>query len=104
MLQSKISIVVTVYFFNLFLYNTIMLYSKEVMIIDWGMVPGETVVIKSKNITLRDIVQAIVDGADTVPAVKELFSLMDSDEGVNDLGDILDVFVPAIEALRSGGG
>ncbi|HCA41044.1 MAG TPA: hypothetical protein DEP01_05830 [Aminobacterium sp.] len=70
---------------------------------DWGMVPGETVVIKSKDITLRDIVQAIVDGADTVPAVKETFGLTDADEGVNDLEDILDVFVPAIDALRNGG-
>lgn len=70
---------------------------------DWGIVPGETVVIKSKNITLRDIVQAIVDGAETVPAIKESFGLTDNDEGVSDLGDILDVFVPAIEALRGGG-
>ena len=35
------------------------------VVMDWGRVPADTVVIESKEITLRDVVQAAADGVDT---------------------------------------
>ncbi|HOO86208.1 MAG TPA: hypothetical protein P5201_12655 [Aminobacteriaceae bacterium] len=69
---------------------------------DWGRVPADTVVIESKEITLRDVVQAAADGVDTPEGLMEVLGLEEGQEGTEHLQPILDVFLPAIERLRSG--
>ena len=69
---------------------------------DWGRVPADTVVVESKDISLRDVVQAAADGADTPEGLMEVLGLEAGEEGTEHLQPILDVFLPAIERLRSG--
>jgi len=54
---------------------------------DWGRVPADTMVVESKNITLREVVQAAADGVDTPEGLIEILGLEE---------------LPAIERLRSG--
>ena len=58
--------------------------------------------IYSKRITLRDVVQAAADGTDTPEGLMEVLGLEAGGEGTEHLQPILDVFLPAIERLRSG--
>ena len=69
---------------------------------DWGRMPADTMVVESKNIVLRDIVQAAADGVDTREGLVELLGLSGEETGTENLQPILDVFLPAIERLRSG--
>ena len=69
---------------------------------DWGRVPADTMVVESKNITLREVVQAAADGVDTPEGLIEILGLEEGEAGTEQLQPILDVFLPAIERLRSG--
>ena len=70
--------------------------------IDWNRAPANTPVCEAKGIYLRDIVQAIMDGYDTREYVMDILGLVDSDEGTADIQEILDIFVPVINAWKSG--
>ena len=70
--------------------------------IDWGRAPADTVVCAEKEIYLRDIVQAILDGYETTEDVMDVLSLTKEDSGVDAIPEILDIFVPVINAWRSG--
>ncbi len=70
--------------------------------IDWGRAPADTPVCEDKGIYLRDIVQSILDGYETRTAIMEVLSLTDEDEGVEEIQAILDIFVPVINAWKSG--
>ncbi|MEA4880166.1 MAG: hypothetical protein VB045_01670 [Synergistaceae bacterium] len=69
---------------------------------DWERVPADTMVVESKNIMLKDVVQAAADGVDTPEALQEKFGLEEGVAGTENFQPILDVFLPAIERLRSG--
>lgn len=69
---------------------------------DWGRLPADTMVVESKNITLREVVQAAADGVDTPEGLMEHLGLEEDEAGTEHLQPILDVFLPAIERLRSG--
>jgi hypothetical protein len=69
---------------------------------DWGRVPADTMVVESKNITLRDVVNAAANGVDTAGELMEHLGLEEGEAGTEHLQPILDVFLPAIERLRSG--
>ena len=70
--------------------------------IDWSRAPADTPVCLEKDIYLRDIVQSILDGYETKPEIMEALSLTDDDEGVSEIQAILDIFVPVINAWKSG--
>ena len=70
--------------------------------IDWGHAPADTPVCIEKEIYLRDIVQLILDGYETTEDLMDFFSLSPDDKGVEEIPAILDVFVPVINAWRSG--
>ena len=59
---------------------------------------------EEKNVYLRDIVQAILDGYDTKETVMENLSLEENDGVSDDVQAILDIFVPVINSWRFGGG
>ena len=69
---------------------------------DWGRLPADTMVVESKNITLREVVQAAADGVDTPEGLMEHLGLEEGEAGTEHLQPILDVFLPAIARLRSG--
>ncbi len=71
--------------------------------IDWARAPADTLVCPEKEIYLRDIVQGILDGFETKETVMEELSLTENDEGTEDIQAILDIFVPVINAWKSGG-
>lgn len=70
--------------------------------IDWSRAPADTPVCLSKDIYLRDIVQSILDGYETQEGIMEALALTENDEGVSEIQDILDIFVPVINAWKSG--
>lgn len=72
--------------------------------IDWGRAPADTPVCEDKGIYLRDIVQAVLDGFETKEEVMESLALVDEDEGTGEIQAILDIFVPVINAWKSGVG
>ena len=72
--------------------------------IDWSRAPANTPVCEDKGIYLRDIVQAILDGYETKEEVMESLALIDDDEGTGEIQEILDIFVPVINAWKSGVG
>ncbi|MDD3390125.1 MAG: hypothetical protein PHO98_02335, partial [Synergistaceae bacterium] len=65
---------------------------------DWGRLPADTMVVESKNITLREVVQAAADGVDTPEGLMEHLGLEEDEAGTEHLQPILDVFLPAIDA------
>lgn len=75
---------------------------RVVEAIDWGRAPADTPVCAEKDIYLRDIVQSILDGYETQEEIMEALSLTAEDEGVGEIQAILDIFVPVINAWKSG--
>jgi len=69
---------------------------------DWGRASAATVVCEGKGTTLRDIVQSIMDGAETPDTVMELLGLTSGDKGAEQIPEIMDVFVPVVNAWKSG--
>ena len=70
---------------------------------DWGRMPADTMVVESKNIILRDIVQAAADGVETREELVEVLGLDGEEAGAENLQTFLDVFLPLIARLRGGG-
>ena len=75
---------------------------RTVEAIDWGRAPADTPVCPEKDIYLRDIVQSILDGCETRPEIMYELNLSEDDEGVSEIQPILDIFVPVINAWKSG--
>lgn len=71
--------------------------------VDWSRAAADTPVCLAKDIYLRDIVQSIFDGYETQEDVMEALGLTPEDEGVDEISAILDIFVPVINAWKSGG-
>ena len=69
---------------------------------DWGHAPADTPVCAEKEIYLRDIVQLILDGYETQEDIMDMLALTDNDAGVEEIPAILDIFVPVINAWKSG--
>ena len=69
---------------------------------NWVRASAATVVCEEKGTTLGDIVQGIIDGAETPDTVMELLGLTACDKGADKIPEILDVFVPVVSAWRSG--
>ena len=69
---------------------------------DWGRAPADTPVCIAKEIYLRDVVQTILDGYETPEEVMEVLSLTHEDGVTDDISAILEVFVPVINAWKSG--
>ena len=70
--------------------------------IDWGRAPADTVVCAEKEIYLRDIVQSVLDGFETPEEVMEELQITSEDSGSENIPAILDIFVPVINAWKSG--
>ena len=70
--------------------------------IDWSRAPADTPVCEAKGIYLRDIVQSILDGYETQAAIMETLELTENDEGIEEIQAILEMFVPVINAWKSG--
>lgn len=70
--------------------------------IDWSRAPANTPVCGDKGIYLRDIVQSILDGYETQEEILDVLALTYDDEGVDQIPEILDIFVPVINAWKSG--
>ena len=69
---------------------------------DWVKASATTVVCEEKGTTLRDVVQGIMDGAETPEAVMAELELTGTDEGADQIPAILDVFVPVVNAWQTG--
>ena len=69
---------------------------------NWTKAPAATVVCEEKGTTLRDVVQSIMDGAETPDTVMELLGLTSEDKGADKIPEIIDVFVPLVSAWKNG--
>ena len=69
---------------------------------NWTKAPAATVVCEEKGTTLRDVVQSIMDGAETPDTVMELLGLTSEDKGADKIPEIIDVFVPVVSAWKNG--
>ena len=69
---------------------------------NWGRAPAATVICEEKGTTLRDIVQGIMDGAETPGTIMELLGLTAEDKGTDKIPEIMDIFVPVVNAWKSG--
>ena len=70
--------------------------------IDWARSPADTVVCPEKDVLLRDIVQLILDGLETPDEIMSELNLTTEDSGVENIPEIVDIFVPVITAWKSG--
>ncbi|MBQ7156097.1 MAG: hypothetical protein IJR85_11160 [Synergistaceae bacterium] len=70
--------------------------------IDWSRAPADTPVCKERDVYLRDVVQSILEGYETPEEVMQVLDLYEDDEGVSEIPAIMEIFVPVINAWRSG--
>ena len=70
---------------------------------DWSQAAANTPICEAKNVALRDVVQAIIDGASDEQSIMEALQIDSSDSGVDLLPEIIEVFLPIVEAYRNGG-
>lgn len=70
--------------------------------IDWSRAPADTPVCAERDVYLRDVVQSILDGYETPEEVMQVLGLTDEDAGYEEIPAIMDIFVPVINAWRSG--
>lgn len=70
---------------------------------DWMKASAATVVCEEKGMTLRDVVQGIMDGAETPEEIMEMLNLTSADKGAEQIPEILEIFVPVVSAWKSGG-
>ncbi|MBQ9581581.1 MAG: hypothetical protein IJR21_04345 [Synergistaceae bacterium] len=72
----------------------------------WVKAPADTFVCESKGVMLRDVVQLVLDGYEDLDAtLRELgldASPDDLDHCRQDMKDILDIFVPVVNAWQAG--
>ena len=69
---------------------------------DWIRASAATVVCQDKGTTLSDIVQGIMDGAETPDTVMELLGITEGDKGADKIPEIMGVFVPVVNAWKNG--
>ena len=70
---------------------------------DWSRASANTPICEEKNVTLRDVVQAIIDGASDEQSIMDMLQMEPSDTGADLLPEVIEVFLPIVEAYRSGG-
>jgi hypothetical protein len=70
---------------------------------DWSRASANTAICEAKNVTLRDVVQAIIDGASDEQSIMDMLHMDSSDSGADLLPQVLEVFLPIVEAYRNGG-
>ena len=70
---------------------------------DWATASANTPICEAKNITLRDVVRAIMDGANDEQSIMDMLQMDSSDIGAELLPEVIEVFLPVVEAYRSGG-
>ena len=70
---------------------------------DWAQASANTPICEAKNVTLRDVVQAIIDGASDETSIMEMLKMESSDSGSDLLPEVIEVFLPIVEAYRRGG-
>ena len=70
---------------------------------DWSQAAANTTICEAKNVTLRDVVQAIIDGASDEQSIMDALQMEPSDSGVSLLPEVIEVFLPIVEAYRNGG-
>ena len=70
---------------------------------DWSKASANTPICEAKNVFLRDVVQLIIDGASDEQSIMEMLEMDSSDVGADLLPEIIEVFLPVVEAYRSGG-
>ena len=69
---------------------------------EWIKAPANTPVCPEKGVLLKDVVQLVLDGAETPEAVMRELGLTGEDEGADQIPAILDIFVPVVNAWQSG--
>lgn len=70
---------------------------------DWAKASATTPVCEAKDVVLRDVVQAIIDGAYDEQSIMAILGMDSTDAGAELIPEILEVFVPVVEAYRQGG-
>ena len=70
---------------------------------DWSQASVDTPICEAKKITLRDVVQVILDGANDKQSIMDMLQMDSSDAGANLLPEIAEFFLPIAEAYKSSG-
>ena len=69
---------------------------------EWIKAPADTPVCSEKNVLLKDIVQLVLDGMESPEEVMAELELTDADAGSDQIPEILEIFVPVVNAWRAG--
>ena len=77
---------------------------SEAIKTNWIKAPADAFVCESKGIMLRDVVQLVLDGYEDLAATMAELGLDESDNCTQDVKDILDIFVPVVNAWQEGAG
>jgi hypothetical protein len=70
---------------------------------EWAQASANTPICEAKNITLRDVVQTIIDGASDQQSIMDMLQMDSSDIGAELIPEVIEVFLPVVKAYRSGG-
>jgi hypothetical protein len=70
---------------------------------NWSQASANTPICEAKNVTLRDVVQTMIDGASDKQTIMDMLQMDSSDIGADLLPEVIEVFLPIIEAYKSGG-
>ena len=65
---------------------------------NWIKAPADAFVCEAKGVMLRDVVQLVLDGYEDLAATMAELGLDESDNCTQDVKDILDIFVPVVNA------
>ena len=69
---------------------------------EWIKAPADTPVCPEKGVLLKDVVQLVLDGLESPEAIMAELELTDADEGVEQIPEILSIFVPVVNAWQAG--
>ena len=69
---------------------------------EWIKAPADTMVCEEKNVMLKDVVQIILDGAETPEEIMLELDLSDADLGTEQIPEIASIFVPVVNAWKAG--
>jgi len=70
---------------------------------DWSQASANTPICEAKNITLRDVVQAMIDGANDEQTIMDMLQMDSSDVGTELLPEVIEVFLPIIDVYKNNG-
>jgi len=70
---------------------------------DWSQASANTHICEAKNITLRDVVQSMMYGANSEESIMDMLQMNPSDAGADLLPEIVEFFLPIVEIYKSGG-